>query len=202
MKKISSSIISVLFLLSACLIFQSDQALAAADKANDIIVAAMYGNEADVQKALSLPDDKYKWKTYGDKTIDSRDVAVYYALVCGKAKNAEILLKHGARWSYKVLGDMPYVQDECPKKNLTSESVRKAIFDVKKDWAEGDTDGDCSRSEHMYDVAGTPDTLAVLLRNDKELCRYKGACGEKIADVIGQKDDPKGFSAIYRTYCK
>ena len=202
MKKTPPALIPALLLLGACLLFQSVQALAAADKANDIIVAAMYGNEADVQKALSLPDDTFKWKTYGDKTIDSRDVAVYYALTCGKAKNAEILLKHGARWSYKVLGDMPYVQEECPKNNLTSESVRKAIFDVKKDWAEGDTDGDCSRSEHMYDVAGTPDTLAVLLRNDKELCRYKGACGEKIADVIGQKDDPKGFSAIYRTYCK
>ncbi|MCR5562478.1 MAG: hypothetical protein K6F46_03775 [Desulfovibrio sp.] len=201
MKKTSSSLIPALFLLAACLLFQPGQTFAA-DKANDIIVTTMYGNEADVQKALSLPDDKYKWKTYGDKTIDSRDVAVYYALVCGKVKNAEVLLKHGARWSYKVLGDMPYVQDECPKKNLTSESVRKAIFDVKKDWAEGDADGDCSRSDHLFDVAGTPDSLAVLLRNDKDLCKYKTACGETLADILNHKNDSKGFSAIYLTYCK
>ena len=201
MKKSPASLLPALFLLSACLLFQSAQTLAA-DKANDLIVATMYGNETDVQKVLSLPDDTFKWKTYGDKTIDSRDVAVYYALVCGKTKNAEILLKHGARWNYKALGDMPYVENDCSDKDLTSESVRKAVFDVKKEWAEGGTDGDCSRGEHLYDVAGTPDSLAVLLRNDKELCQYKASCGEKLVDLISQKKDSKGFNATYRTYCK
>ena len=197
MKK--SSLITAVFLLGACLL--TVQAWAA-DKTNDIIAAVMYGSEADVQKALSAPAGTFQWKTYGDKTIDARDVAVYYALVCGRTKNAEVLLKNGARWSYKALGDMPYIENDCAEKNLNSESARKAIFDIKKEWAEGDTDGDCSRSEHMYDVAATPETLGVLLRNDKELCKYKGACGEKLADVIGQKKDPQGFRATYEKYCK
>lgn len=114
------------------MLLPSGRASATADRANDIIAATMYCSEADVLKELSLPADTFTWKTYGDKTIDSRDVAVYYALACGTVKNAEILLKHGARWSYKALGDMPYVEDDCSANDLTSKSVRQALFDVKK----------------------------------------------------------------------
>ncbi len=83
------------------MLLPSGRASATADRANDIIAATMYCSEADVLKELSLPADTFTWKTYGDKTIDSRDVAVYYALACGTVKNAEIL------WLYSRKVVMP-----------------------------------------------------------------------------------------------
>lgn len=165
----------------------------------DIIAVTMYGTPDELRALLAEPKENFAWKGEdGYEADDVYNVALYYALVCGKRKTAEVLLQHGASW--KNLGDMPFMEPEC-KKRLTSSSVRQSIRKTRKEWEEDGADGDCGRWEHIHEVITSPENLALLLRYDKTLCSYQTQCGETLPQLIQNRSDAKALHAVYRRFC-
>lgn len=165
----------------------------------DIIAVTMYGTPAELEALLAEPKENFAWKGEdGYEADDVYNVALYYALVCGKRKTAEVLLQHGATW--KHLGDMPSMDAEC-KKRLTSSSVRQSIRKTRKEWAEGDVDGDCDRWEHIHEVMTSHENLALLLRYDNTLCSYQTRCGDTLPQLIQDRSDARALQAVYRRFC-
>lgn len=172
----------------------------------DIIKTTLYGTEAELRPILALPEEKFIWKTYQGGSVDSRDVALFYALSCGHLQNVPLLLENRVSWSHNMFGDMPYMEEQC-KKKLNSKNVLQSIITIEKEWAEGDVEGDCARGEHIYDVLSSPKALELLLTYDRKLCQYQTQCGESLKQHIlnmnGMRSkNYKQFLNVYNKFCK
>ena len=185
--------------LATILYFSDAQAKNINKASNNIIEITMYGTQEQLETLLKAPEDKFMWKTYDENVVDSRNVALLYALACNRPKSAEILIKQGASW--QDLGDMPYMEEEC-KKKLTSAKVRKAIINEEKHWAESDAGGDCGRSNHINDILEHHNNLEIILKYDKDMCNYVTRCDEPLYKYINKRRNSKDLQYIYRKYCR
>ncbi|MBQ7585254.1 MAG: hypothetical protein IJU40_03290 [Desulfovibrionaceae bacterium] len=179
----------------------SSGSLQAASPKNDIITATLYGSKEDLSKILQGSDKNFQWKVFRENKIDARNVALFYALSCNKLNHVNLLFKSGANWQDPNLSDMPSMEEEC-KKKLDAEYVRKSIFEIQKEWDEGDIDGDCDRGENIYEITSSPQALNHILKHDKNLCNYKTKCGKHIKDVLINKQNDTAFLKVYSDNCK
>ena len=72
----------------------------------DIVSAALRGSEGDINTVLARSAKIFVMKTWNGTTVDARDVAVYYALFCGRPEAARLSLKRGFGRDFDELAEV------------------------------------------------------------------------------------------------
>ncbi|MCR5259006.1 MAG: hypothetical protein K6E40_12730 [Desulfovibrio sp.] len=177
----------------------------------DIVAATMRGGPADIDRALSQPENSFRLKTYGEHSFDARDMALYMALVCGRTDNARHMLKRGAGeggYAPEHPLERIWLEPQDCRKPWTAESVRRNIYERQK--AEGDDwyEGDCSTGDSpLFDFPA--EALDAILEHDRSLCQTKSGCGwtllEKLVECSESSNDParcRRALAVWKKRCR
>ena len=167
----------------------------------DIVSAALRGSSDDIDTILRRSDRIFRMKTYKGGQMDARDVAVYYALFCGRPEAARYMLRRGQGKGYGNLGDMPLMEEAC-KGAPTTESARRAISATQKEWAEGGADGGCARADKPVFGAISAEALDVILENDGALCHARPACGPALRSHLESRRYPKAYLRVWDSRCR
>ena len=173
----------------------------------DIVSAALRGSEGDINTVLARSAKIFVMKTWNGTTADARDVAVYYALFCGRPEAARHILKCGFGRDFDELAGMPRMEDAC-KGDPTTETARRAITGAQKEQAqklEAQKDqaqsGTGAKTEPIVFAELSPEALDVILDVEDDHCQAVSASGKPLRQHLQERKDAEAVLKVFEARC-
>ncbi|MBO4295847.1 MAG: hypothetical protein J5863_03725 [Desulfovibrio sp.] len=195
------------------------------DQPIDIVSAALRGSDDDINTVLARSAKIFVMKTWNGTTADARDVAVYYALFCGRPEAARHILKRGVGRGFDELAGMPRMDEAC-KGDPTTETARRAIVEAQKEQAQknqaqpdqapkdqAQTDqaqkeqaqsgnGAGAKTEPIVFAALSPEALDVVLDDEDDYCQAVSASGKPLRQHLQERKDAEAALKVFEARCQ
>ena len=185
------------------------------DQPIDIVSAALRGSDDDINTVLARSAKIFVMKTWNGTTADARDVAVYYALFCGRPEAARHILKRGVGRGFDELAGMPRMDEAC-KGDPTTETARRAIVEAQKEQAQKNQaqpdqaqkeqaqggNGAGAKTEPIVFAALSPEALDVVLDDEDDYCQAVSASGKPLRQHLQERKDAEAALKVFEARCQ